>query len=83
MSRKTNKIINQESRECYGNEGAEGATALPQRDKELDGADDEFEEACTEDNAFDAARAEESAARARLQRAGNMDGYAAVTANEP
>ena len=83
MVGKTKKMINQESREDYGNKGAEGATALPQGDEELDGADDELEEARTEDNAFDAARAEESAARARLQRAGNMDGYATGTANEP
>ena len=45
--------------------------------------DDESVEASAEDNAFDVACAEESAARARSQRAANLAGYAAGTANEP
>ena len=66
MVGKTKKMINQESREDYGNKGAEGATALPQGDGKFDGADEKFEEACARENAFNAARAEESAARACL-----------------
>ena len=83
MSGKAKKLINQESREDYGKEATEGATLLSQGDEEFDRADDEFEEARTEENAFDAARVEESAARARLQRAGKIFGYATGTANEP
>ena len=80
---KTNKLINQDSREDYNNEAAEGATALPQGDGKFDGADEKFEEARAEENAFDAGRAEESTARSHLQRAGNMAGCATVTANNP
>ena len=83
MVGKTKKMINQESREDYGNKGAEGATALPQGDGKFDGADEKFEEARAEENAFDAGRAEESTARSHLQRAGNMAGCATVTANDP
>ena len=75
MSGKANKLISQESREDYGEEATEGATALSQVDKEFDGADDKFEEACTKENAFDAAHAEDSAVRSRSQRAGNMARY--------
>ena len=39
---KTNKLINQDSREDYNNEAAEGATVLLQDDKEFDRTDDEF-----------------------------------------
>ena len=45
MSGKTNKLINQESREDYGDKAAEGDISLLQGDKEFDGADDKFEEA--------------------------------------
>ena len=83
MSRKGNKLINQEIRKDYGEEAAEGTKALSQGDVKFDGADDEFEEACAKENVFDAARVEESAARARSQRARNMAGYATGTANEP
>ena len=56
MSGKANRLMNQESREDYGNEAAEGATAISQGDNEFDGADDEFQEARAEENAFGAAR---------------------------
>ena len=49
--------MNQESREDYGDEAAEGATAISQGDDEFDRADDEFEESHAKENAFDAARA--------------------------
>ena len=75
--------MNQESREDYGNEAVEGATAIFQGSNEFDGADNEFEETRAEENAFGAARAEEIAARARLQRAGNLAGYATGAANDP
>ena len=83
MSGKGDKLISQESRKDYGEEAAEVTKALSQGDEEFDGVDDEFEEACAEDNVFDAARAEESATTARSQRAGNMAGYATGTANDP
>ena len=63
MIRKKNKLINQESREDYGDEAAEGATALLQGDKEFHGADEEFEEARVEENVFNVERAEESMTR--------------------
>ena len=55
MSGKTNKLVNQKSREIYGDEAAEGATAISQGDNKFDGAYFEFEEVRTEDKAFDAA----------------------------
>ena len=82
MSGKTKKLINQEIRKDYGHKAAEGATALLQGDEEFDGADNKFEEAHAEYNAYDAARAEESAAREHSQRAGNMYRYTTGTANE-
>ena len=48
MIGKTNILVNQESREGYGNEAAEGATAISQGDDKFDGADDEFEAARVE-----------------------------------
>ena len=45
---KTNKLVSQESREEYGKEAAEGATALSQGEEEFDGAGNEFEEACAD-----------------------------------
>ena len=90
MSVKTKKLMNQDSRDDYGNEKAEGATAISQGDDEFDGADnkfdeadDEFEEARAEEKAFDTARVDESMARARSQRGGNLAGYATGTANNP
>ena len=64
--------MNQEDRERYGNEDAKGATVISQGNVEFVGADDVFE----------AARAEESVARARLQRAWNLDMHATGTATE-
>ena len=83
MSGKTKKLVNQESKENYGDEVAEGATEILQINDKFDGADDEFEEARVEENAFDAARAVESMARARSQRAGNLAGNATGTAKDP
>ena len=57
-------MSNQENREDYGDEAAEGATVLLQSDEKFDGAYNEFEGARTEEKAFEAARAEERAARA-------------------
>ena len=48
MSRKTNKLINQESREDYGDEAAEVATLLSLGDEKFDGAEEKFEEVCAE-----------------------------------
>ena len=64
MSGKTNKLVNQEGREIYGDEAVEGATAISQGNDKFVRADDKFEAAFIEENAFDAARAEESVARA-------------------
>ena len=82
MSGKTNRLLNEESRESNGDEAAEGAAAISQGGGEFIGADNEFEEARAEENVFDAACAEESAAWARSQRAGNLAGHATGTANE-
>ena len=49
-------MIIQDIREDYVEEAVEVARALSQGDEEFDGADDEFEEARAEENAFDAAR---------------------------
>ena len=83
MSGKTNKLISQESRKDYGKESAEEAKALSQGDNEFDRADDEFEETRPEEKVFDRTRTEESAARARSQRARIMAGYLTGTANNP
>ena len=56
----------------YRDKAAEGATAILQGGDEFVGADDEFE----------SARSEESAARACLQRSGNLARHATGTANE-
>ena len=82
MSGKVNKLIIQESRNDYGKEAAEVVKALSQGDEEFDGAGNKFDEARAKENVFDALRAEESAARARLQRAGNMAGYVTGTVKE-
>ena len=47
--------MNQEIRESYGDGAAEVATEILQGDNEFDGADNEFEAAHAEKNAFDAA----------------------------
>ena len=83
MRGKTNKLISQESRKDYGEEAAKETKAFLQGNNEFDGADEKFKEARAEYNAFNTARAEESAMRARLQRARNMAGYATGIANDP
>ena len=54
-----------------------------QGDDEFDGGDEEFEEARAEEIVFDRARAEESAARARSQKARIVAGYKTGTENDP
>ena len=54
---------------------------LSQGNGKFEGANDEFEEACAEENAFDAARAEESALMAHSQREREITGYATGTAD--
>ena len=54
-----------------------------QGDDEFDRGDEEFEAARSEKIAFDRARAEESAVRARSQNSGSMAGYKTVTENDP
>ena len=83
MSGKTNKLIIQEGKKDYGEEAAEETKKISQGDDEFDGGDDEFEEACAEEIAFDRARAEESTARECSQKARSMAGYANRTANNP
>ena len=82
MSRKTNRLINQESREDYGDEAAAGVTVLLQGDKEFDKADDKFEEARAEDNSFNAERKGEITARTCSHRADNLAGHAKGKKNE-
>ena len=55
ISEKTNRLVNQEGRESYGDEAAEGATAILQGNNKFVGAYEYFEATTTE----------ESAARAR------------------
>ena len=43
MGRKIKNKINQESREEYSDEAAEGATALLQGDEEFEGTDEKFD----------------------------------------
>ena len=83
MSGKTKKLMNQEIREDYGDEATEGTTSILQGNDEFNGADGEFEEECAEENAFNAERAEERAARERSQRVGNLGRYAMGTENDP
>ena len=54
-----------------------------QGDENFDRADNEFEEARVDDNAFKAARTEESVARARSHRALNLDRCAEGTVKDP
>ena len=83
MNRKTNKLISQEGKKDYGEKAVEETKIISQGDDEFDSADNEFEEALAEENAFLRACAEKSAARAPLQRERNMTRYATVTANDP
>ena len=76
------KLVNQDSMENYGKEAAKGATSISKGDDEFDRADDEFEEARAEENMFNAACTEESAARACSQRLVNLDMYAMGKANK-
>ena len=72
MSGNTKILVNQDGREIYGDDAAEVATDILQGDNKFFGAEDTFEVAC----------AEESLARARSQRAGNLSRHAKGTANE-
>ena len=72
MSGKTNKGVTQEGRERYGDEALAGATSISQNS-------DKFIEAEAD---FDTAIAENSAARARSQRAGNLTNHATGTVAE-
>ena len=72
MSGKTNRQVNQGGRESYGDEALEGATSILQ-------GNDEF---VVEDYKFKASFAEESTARSRSQRAGNLARHTSGTANE-
>ena len=83
MSGKGKKLISQEIRKDDGKEAAEGTKALSQGNDEFNEMEDKFEEARAEENTFNTARAEESAARARSQRVGDMSGYATGTPNNP
>ena len=65
MSSKTNKINIQKGKKDYGEEAAEENKETLQGDDKFDGGDKEFEASRAEEIAFDRARAEESAARAR------------------
>ena len=83
MGAKTNKLIIQEGKKDYGEEAVEENKETSQGDNKFDGGEEEFEEARAEEIAFDRGRAEESAERARLQKARGMDGYNARTSNDP
>ena len=72
ISCKMNILLKQEGRESYGDEAAEGATAILHGEDEFVGVN----------NKFEAARAEESTSRARSQRAGNLFRNATGTTNE-
>ena len=56
---------------------------MAQGDDEFDGSNNKFKEAHADENVFDAARAEESLARARSQRAIKMAAYATGLTNNP
>ena len=74
--------MNQESRDRYGDESTEGATEISQGEDKLDGADEIFEEAHTDENMFDVACAEEIVARANSQRVRNLYRHVTETNNE-
>ena len=78
-----NKLIIQEVKKDCGEEAAEETRETSQGGDEFDGGDEEFEEACAEEIAFNRAHAEESAVRARLQKARSMVGYNYGTSNNP
>ena len=83
MSGETNKLTSQEGKKDYVEEAAEDTKEISQGNNKFDGGDDELEEARAEEIAFDRARAEESAARARLQSARSTAGYVTVKTNDP
>ena len=82
MSGNKNWLVKQESRESYGDEAVEGATAISQGNGEFDKADDKFEEARAEDNSFNAERKGEITARTCSHRADNLAGHAKGKKNE-
>ena len=61
----------------------EDTKGISQGGKTFDGAHSKFEEACIEEIEFKKTRTEDSAARARSQRARNMAGYATGTLKDP
>ena len=73
MSGKMNRLVTQEFKEIYSYKSAVGATATFQKNEN-------FVKAAV---GLDAARAEENAARARLQKERSMDGYKTGTENDP
>ena len=83
MSAKTNKLTIQEGKKDCGEEAAEETKETLQGDDKFDGGDEELEAARAEEIVFDRARAEESAARARSQKARSMAGYKTGTENDP
>ena len=72
MSGNTEVMLTQEGRDSYIEEVEVGATAILQND-------DEFVDAAAD---FDASRVKESAARAHLQRPGNLTNHATGTVDE-
>ena len=83
MSGKTNKLIGQEVKKDYVEEAAEKTKEISKGGEEFDGGYNGFEEARTEETVFDRAHAEESAARARSQKARIVAGYKTGTENDP
>ena len=80
---KTNKLIIQEGKKDYGEEAAEETKETIQGDDKFDGEYEEFEAARAEEVAFDRARAEESVARARSQKASSMVRYKTGPETDP
>ena len=72
MSRKTNRLVNQEGRECYGDKAAAGAASMSQND-------DNFVNAAAELNA---ARTGKSAGRVRSQRVRGLTDHVTGAAAE-
>ena len=65
-------MVNQESKDKYGDKAVKGATEILYGNNEFNGADENFEEARTEENAFDSALVEERVVRARSQSVVNL-----------
>ena len=83
MSAKTNKLIIQDGKKDYGEEAVEDTKETLQGDDKFDGGNEEFEEARTEEIAFDRSCEEESAATALSQKARSMVRYKTGTENDP